>query len=191
MSTPGNVETEIKLAVPQPLTETHARLTAAGLTIWKARVFEENLVLDTPTRSLRQNKELIRIRTVEGKGVLTYKGRPETGEHKTREEIESPVDHPRQVELILNRLGLQPAFRYQKYRTEYKRGDEPGVVTLDETPIGNYLEVEGEPDWINATAARLGFLKHEYITASYGKLYLTFCDRIGLAPGHMVFADPT
>ena len=32
-------------------------------------------------------------------------------------------------------------------------GNEPGVIELDETPAGDFLELEGPPEWIDATAA--------------------------------------
>jgi adenylate cyclase class 2 len=87
---------------------------------------------------------------------------------------------------ILARLGFERMFRYEKYRTEFRRG-RTGVVTLDETPIGTYLELEGEPTWIDRTARLLGFTEADYITLSYGQLYLDRCARQGSKAGDMVF----
>jgi hypothetical protein len=58
--------------------------------------------------------------------------------------------------------------------TEYFQPGTHGIVTLDETPIGCFLEIEGAPRWIDLTARRLGFQKFDYITASYGRLYQEF-----------------
>ena len=52
----------------------------------------------------------------------------------------------------------------------------PGVVTLDETPIGWFLELEGSPDWIDKTARQLGFSEEDYVILSYAALYLTYCN---------------
>jgi len=88
---------------------------------------------------------------------------------------------------ILKNLGFHRVFRYQKYRTEYSQPGAHGVVTLDETPIGCYLEVEGSPQWIDRTARKLGFSENDYITVSYGELYFEFCASQGIQPADMVF----
>jgi len=88
---------------------------------------------------------------------------------------------------ILGRLGFRPSFRYQKYRTEMKQSSGPGTATLDETPIGTYIELEGSPSWIDRTARRLGYSEDRYITASYGRLYLEWCKRRRRKPAGMVF----
>jgi adenylate cyclase class 2 len=88
---------------------------------------------------------------------------------------------------ILARLDFTPAFRYEKYRTEYQRGKEKGVATLDETPIGVWLELEGPPAWIDRNARRLGFTESNYSTASYYGLYVDYCRERGLQPTNMTW----
>ncbi|MBV9156122.1 MAG: adenylate cyclase, partial [Acidobacteriaceae bacterium] len=66
-----------------------------------------------------------------------------------------------------------------------------GVVTLDETPIGTFLELEGPGDWIDETAKQLGFSRADYIVDSYGRLYLADCERRGVQPTNMTFASNT
>jgi adenylate cyclase class 2 len=61
------------------------------------------------------------------------------------------------------------------------------VATLDETPIGIFLELEGNPGWIDRTAATLGFSERDYIVESYGRLYLEWCKRRRCKPKDMVF----
>jgi adenylate cyclase class 2 len=91
---------------------------------------------------------------------------------------------------IFEHLGYQPTFRYEKYRTEYQHPDRSeGVVTLDETPIGNFLELEGPGKWIDGTAKLLGFAGPDYILESYGRLYIADCERRGVAPHDMVFTE--
>ena len=58
---------------------------------------------------------------------------------------------------------------------------------LDETPIGDFLELEGPPRWIARAARALGRSPADYITASYGSLYLQHCQAKGVKPSHMVF----
>ncbi len=109
--------------------------------------------------------------------------------HKSREEIEFEVSDAAAASTLLQRLGYLPRFVYEKYRTEYI-DSAGGIVTLDETPIGLYAELEGPEDWIDATAKILKIADTEYITASYGALYLRWCEAQALVPGNMVFEGP-
>ncbi len=185
--TTDNREVEIKLRVENGLNEIRGRIEAAGFHISKPRVFEANVILDTPDKQLREASELIRLRRVGEKCVLTYKGKPAPGKHKDREEIETEVSNADNMEAILAWLGLQPSLRYEKFRTEYQAG-KSGTLTLDETPIGLFLELEGEAEWIDRIAAQLGFSEQQYITKSYGSLYMDYCRERALTPTNMVFA---
>ena len=49
--------------------------------------------------------------------------------------------------------------------------DDEGHCVIDETPIGDYAELEGLPEWIDRTAVRLGVDRSEYLTLSYGRLF--------------------
>ena len=180
-----SLEVEIKLAVPGPGVARRL-LRARGFRVAKPRVFESNEVLDTPEQLLRNGGSLLRIRSVKREVILTYKGRPRNSKHKSREELEVNASDGHMLAAILARLGFERMFRYEKYRTEFRRG-RTGLVTLDETPIGTYLELEGEPAWIDRTARLLGFTEADYITLSYGQLYLDWCARQGSKPGDMVF----
>src|SRR5690606_1627419 len=130
---------------------------------------------------------LLRLRLAGGRAVLTHKGARLAGPHKARPETETTVGDFDACHDILLSAGFLLVFRYEKYRTEYGKSCISGTVTVDETPIGNFLELEGEPAWIDATAAELGFHSADYITGSYGSLYLDYCKRLGKPPGHMVF----
>jgi adenylate cyclase class 2 len=184
-------ENEIKLAVPSAAAARRL-LRRAGFRVLQPRVFESNIVFDTPVRDMLHSGRLLRIREVNGSGLLTYKGSAIPGRrHKCREEIETPVDDPQAARRILERLGFQPAFRYEKYRTEFTRAGRSGVAVIDEIPIGVYIELEGPPRWIDRTARELGFSPSDYITSSYGRLYREFCNAQGRKPGDMVYKTST
>ena len=117
----------------------------------------------------------------------TYKGPAAVGRHKSREELEFTVSDAATMTLVLARLGYRPVFRYEKYRTEFRRPRSRGVATIDVTPVGVFIELEGTPAWIDRTARGLGFAEEDYITASYGRLYEEWCRSRGIAPSHMVF----
>ena len=179
-------ETEIKLPVPDA-TAARKMLRAAGFRVFRRRVFEANHVFDTKTLTLRKARTLLRVREAGGRTNLTYKGVPIEGKHKSREEIEMEISSARTMSLVLDRLGFHPVFRYEKYRTEYRAPGGSGIATLDETPIGVYVELEGAPTWIDRTARKLGFREIDYITASYGNLYMAWCKHHNATPSNMVF----
>lgn len=184
-------ETEIKIAIDEAgisLEEAGARIAHHGFTIHKPRLFERNLVFDTATGELRTSRQLLRLRDAEGLATLTFKGVANTATgHKSREERETTVGSFGETRVILERLGYRVAFIYEKYRTEFTRPGEEGTVTVDETPVGNFLELEGEPEWIDRTAKALGFTRTDYQTASYSRIYLDWCSRHGVRPTHMQF----
>jgi adenylate cyclase class 2 len=182
----GSQEIEIKLAVPDARTA-RRMLRKAGFEVSRSRVFEANTIFDTKDLSLRKSARLLRVRTAGQTSTVTYKGTPEVGRHKSREELEVTVSDARTMSAIAERVGFRPAFRYEKYRTEYQRPRSAGTAVVDETPIGVYLELEGTSPWIDRTAKLLGFSDKDYITASYGRLYLDWSRNNKRKPGDMVF----
>jgi adenylate cyclase class 2 len=184
--TQSPTETEIKLAAPDVRTA-RKLLRSVGFRTERRRVFESNLVFDTPRLTLRRASKLLRLRQAGGLITVTYKGKPQVGKHKSREELELSVTDAATMAAIFERLGFRPAFRYEKYRTEYRLERGAGMATLDETPIGIFLELEGSPAWIDRMAKRMGFGEQDYITASYARLYLDWCRTKRVRPRNMVF----
>jgi adenylate cyclase class 2 len=179
-------ETEIKLRIASP-EEGKRLLTRCGFRVTSRRSLESDLILDYADGRLRQAGTLLRLRRRGRAAILTWKGRAQPGRHKSREELEVAVDDPDLLESILGRLDLRPAFRYQKYRTVHSAPRGGGLATIDETPIGAFLELEGEPRWIDRTARRLGFSEAAYVTASYAGLYREFREQHPEAPADMLF----
>ena len=50
--------------------------------------------------------------------------------------------------------------------------DPSSPITLDELPLGNFVELEGEPADIDSFAGLLGFNRADYINDSYRALHL-------------------
>ncbi len=182
----GTHETEIKLALPDALTARRI-LGAAGFRVSRPRVFEKNTIFDTPGQTLRAAMSLLRIREAGRIATVTYKGPPVASRHKSRAELELEIARAGAMSEILERLGFRPVFRYEKYRTEFRRAGASGTAMLDETPVGVYLELEGTARWIDRTARQLGYGERDFITCSYARLYLDWCERHQVAPSHMVF----
>jgi adenylate cyclase class 2 len=129
-----------------------------------------NTLYDQPGQVLRRRGALLRVRKYGQKWTVTYKDKSnKTGRHKSRREIETPIERGQALVQILQELGFRPSFRYEKYRTEWT--DDTGHVVIDETPVGNFGEIEGPPRWIDAVARRLDISHEQYITASYAELF--------------------
>lgn len=182
------LETEIKIRISNR-EAIRRRLRKLGYRVHSRRVFESNLVFDSGDGKLRNKGELLRIRRAGQDALLTYKGPSRGGPHKSREEIETTVSDANALEQILERFDFRPVFRYEKYRTEYSRRGSRGIITFDTTPIGDFLELEGPPKWIDDTARALGHEPPEYITRSYGGLYVEYCKKRGIEPSNMVFGS--
>src|ERR1700756_3210864 len=114
-------ETEVKIPLTAKPDEFRNRLEKAGYTISTPRLFESNTLYDTSDGSLRTRRVLLRLREVGEKGVITWKGEAIPGPHKVRPEIETSVGSTERVAQILHELGLHPQFRYEKFRTEFRK----------------------------------------------------------------------
>ncbi len=178
-------ETEIKLRVEARAAQ--RLLGRHGFRVRRRRVFESNVVYDTPDLALRRRGRMLRLRRAGRVVTLTFKGPVIAGKHKSREELECTVPDFELFDRILKEVGFEPAFRYEKFRTVYSLGDGTGTVTLDVTPVGDFLELEGRPEWIDQTARLLGFDEEAYITSSYASLYLEHCRTTGGSGTEMVF----
>ncbi len=178
-------EVEIKLRVDD-VAEIARRLTAAGAHLVHPREFEDNQLYDFPDFSLKTRGAMLRVRIQERGSVLTYKeaARVEGGA-KVRDEMEVSVDSGETLTGIVQKLGMRPLFRYQKYRAVYEHQDL--VVTVDETPMGSFLELEGPKPLIDDMATRLGYKAADYIVKSYLALYQEYLKSRGLPLKDMLF----
>lgn len=181
------VENEIKLRVTSA-GEGRRMLEASGFVVTRPRVFESNEILDTADGKMREAKSLLRLRSAGDVCTLTWKGPAIPGRHRARDEHEVGVSSYKEIKFLLNVAGFDAVFRYEKYRTEFQQSSGRLNVVLDETPIGVFLELEGEPDAVDEVAAKLGFSESSYVTESYGSLYREECQRRGVPPKDMVFA---
>lgn len=191
MSTASGHEIEIKLQL-----DGVERLESCGiaLEIDAPRHFEDNRLFDTPDRQLQKSLSILRVRSANGIGVLTYKGQPAAdspaSQFKKRVEIETTVGDPEQLTRVLERLGYEAWFRYQKYRTVYRAALPSGRALhamFDETPIGNFVELEGEEQAIAEAVGLLGASREDYILDSYLVLQIRLCSAAGRALEDMVF----
>ena len=185
---PSRNEVEIKLRVASAR-DAVDRIEKLGAVLHRPREFEDNLVYDLPSRVLRNAKQLLRLRREGSAVTLTFKSKaPGKHRHKVYVEHETRVEDGDELHRILTALGYSPWYRYQKYRSIYRL--EELEITVDETPIGCYVELEGEPGAIDRVADRLGFTTDDYIRATYHELHEADATERGVPVGDMVFAEP-
>jgi adenylate cyclase class 2 len=128
-----------------------------------------NTLYDLPGGVLRTRRQLLRLRKYGSAWTLTHKSGGIKARHSSRVELETGVSDGKKMNAILLALGYEPTFRYEKFRAEWTDGK--GQVVVDETPIGNFCEIEGPPRWIDATAKKLGVTPTNYITKNYATLF--------------------
>jgi adenylate cyclase, class 2 len=181
-------EVEIKFKVAN-IEELVARLSALGLQQVTPRTHEMNVLFDLPGHPLRNRGDLLRLRKYGETWVLTHKAKSKNGNngpHKMRVETETRVQDGEKMEMILRSLQFEPTFRYEKFRAEWE-GSE-GHVVIDETPIGNFAEIEGPPEWIDSVAKDLGVKARDYITDTYAGLFFAWKKQSRSKAEEMTFA---
>jgi adenylate cyclase, class 2 len=185
----SKMETEVKVRLKDRAGFT-TTLPALGFHLQTAETMERNVLFDKPDGELRQRGELLRIRQYGDRWILTHKAPVESSAnslHKVRAETETEMEDGRPLAAIFERLGLAPTFVYEKLRTEW--ADNEGHVVVDVTPIGDFAELEGNSEWIDRIAAKLGISPANYLKASYGQLFQEWKRATGHPAVNMTFAE--
>jgi len=179
------LEIEIKFRVADH-SELETRLRTLGFRQKTPRTHEMNLLYDFADRRLTKSGALLRIRQFGERWTVTHKSKGSVGRHKHREEIETVMQDGARLGTIFEALGMSVVFRYEKFRSEWT--DQNGHVVLDETPIGDFAEIEGEPAWIDEIAEKLGVSHDQYITQSYSDLFFEWKRQTGSTAPELTFA---
>jgi adenylate cyclase class 2 len=211
-----NAEIELKFPVPD-LARLQASLPGLGFHLETPRTFEQNTLYDMPDRRLRAAKQILRLRQYGTRWIATHKRPAKSSpddlaerngdpaRYKVRIETETAVQDGPALDAIFRQLGYMPVFRYEKFRTEWSYSTpiidgplftDPSLpskvligrhLVIDETPIGDYAELEGPPEWIDRTLAQLGVDPSRCLTDSYGSLFLDWKRRTGSLAEHLTF----
>jgi len=184
------LEREVKLLFPTTAAAREAVL-AAGAVLADALRLQDDALYDLPDETLRKKGCVVRIRTERRTGgpdttTLTVKGPVQSSQMKLREEHETRIEHVEALTRAFDALGMRVWFRYQKYREEFS---SPGLVmAIDETPVGTYVELEGDEDAILAMTTALGRSPADFIVDSYYRLFMKRRDEFGIAGPFMIFS---
>lgn len=178
------IEVKFRIGETEPYEE---RLTKLG-----AKLIESGLERNIKFRGngIEKRKELLRLRTYGGKCLITHKRKPKKApKHlKVREETEILVDSCENAMKILEYLGYEKSWIYEKKRQVWVLD---GVeVLIDELPlIGNFIEIEGSEEEIISTAKKLGFSMKDASTTNYGEEYKKWRKKRNLPKEDIVFSD--
>ena len=181
-----NSEVEIKFRIAD-VRRLEQSLADNGFQLKTPPTHEVNSLYDRAGNPLRRQGAILRLRKYGERWRFTHKAKGESGRYKTREEHETGVESGPELDAILRALGYSPVFVYEKFRSEWSDGK--GEVVVDHTPIGVIAEVEGKARWIDRTARVLGVSSSEYITKSYGELFLEWKKATGSPANNMTFRE--
>ncbi|MBU2489481.1 MAG: class IV adenylate cyclase [Proteobacteria bacterium] len=177
------LEIEVKFYTPD-LPAVRKAVRALGAES-RGKVFEKNTLYDTAQHRLAKYRRLLRIREA-GEIILTYKAPPARADRgfKIFHEHEVRVSDRPAMELILKGLGFFPVRVYEKHRETFVLGDLH--ILLDETPFGDFLELEGPKEDIRNVAESLRLAWEERLTENYLEIFGAVRQAMGIS-----FENPT
>jgi len=158
-------EIEVKIRIPDPKAA-REKILGLGAVIARDRHLEKNILFDFAAGGLRAGRRALRLRATGKRATLTFKGEPrKSRSFKVREEFETQVRDAKEIRRILKALGLKETFAYAKHRTVFRKSRL--TICIDETSVGDFLELEGERHEITRFARSLGYGRTDFITSDY------------------------
>jgi adenylate cyclase class 2 len=162
------LEIEVKIRI-EHLSQVKETILSQGATIVKERHSYDDTFYDYPSLELQKKHHALRVRKIDKKTFLTFKGpKQKSRKFKIREEFETEVKNDKNLRKIFKSLGLRPVFQYSKFRTVFRK--KRLTICLDETSVGNFLELEGQQSEIVKFAQALNFSKEDFIKLDYVQL---------------------
>jgi len=183
----NNLETETKFLLSNPM-KVETQLLNASAKLIQPKTHEINYRLDSQDLRFRSENKVLRLRK-DSSSWLTFK---EPGSYQdgicVREELEIPVGDIQTAIKLFEAIGFHIEQIYEKYRTIYLLNDV--YVMIDELPIGNYVELEGNnPDQIKETAKFLGLSWDRHIPMGYLQIHNRLSTLAGIQIENMLFKE--
>lgn len=171
------IEIEMKFAAPNPGAVID-KLKEFGYAMSMTRK-EDDIYFSSPHKDFAKSDEVLRIRSLEDRNELTYKGPKAGSVGKVREEIEVPFVANATPKLcqLLSRLGYTPKINVIKERSYYvnPKAIPRIIVTQDEVEgLGTYFELEVQlPELDESTLSAIKHLAQQIgLGAEERKSYL-------------------
>jgi len=179
------VEVKVKLKSKEQAYELLRRIGARFIS---SRI-EKDIYFNHPNRDFKQTGEVLRLRKVDGRNLLTYKA-IKSSLFKSRTEIEVEVSDYNLTLELLRRLGFVPIAHIFKERETYQAdilGKTVNFLLDDVKGLGTFLEIEvlcnevreGEKI-LNDIIKKLNL--KEVITKSYLEMFLAKSNKYALVP---------
>ncbi len=135
------IEVEVKYRVTEDVINQLASKILAMGGLFLGEVMQEDIYFQHPSRNFAVTDEALRVRRVENRAEVTYKGPKIDSKSKTREEIKIEISDFESFVLLLERLGFRPVARVTKKRITYKLGEK--LLHLDNVEkAGFFVEIE-------------------------------------------------
>jgi adenylate cyclase, class 2 len=151
------------------------RLSESGAT-FEGEEFEENTLY--AGAGLDLSKQVLRLRRVGSRAVLTYKERHASESAiKRHREDETGVEDAQALDSILDALGYKPSLVYEKRRATWQWKETE--IVIDDLPFGMYVEIEGEENNITEVERLLHLTEAEAEMATYPELARLYGQRRG------------
>jgi adenylate cyclase class 2 len=176
------IEREIKYQV-EDFDPYRKKLLQKGAT-FRPSVFEDNIVFDDKAGNLKRDEKLLRLRKAEIV-TLTFKEPVDRTRFKIMQEYEIEASDFDETVKIINALGYHKVFRYQKRREVITW--LTSHILFDETPIGNFIEIEGSEEHILELSRELELDPERGSSKNYMELYREYCELNHIEPSDMVF----
>jgi adenylate cyclase class 2 len=138
--------------------------------------FEENTLY--AGGNLDSSRQVLRLRRVGGKAVLTFKERfVSESAIKQHREDETGVEDAEALAAILDALGYRRTLVYEKRRSTWRWKN--AEIVVDELPFGLFLEIEGEENVIDEVEESLGLREAKAEMATYPDLTRQYGEQHG------------
>jgi adenylate cyclase class 2 len=154
-------------------------------------VYEKNIRYEDAAKQLTKSGRVLRLRQ-DARTRLTFKepaesiGQALSSGISSRHEFEVTISDFETMDIILHKLGFHASWIYEKYRTTYELGE--CEVVLDELPMGNFVEIEGSVEAIEAAIVELELANARRIVGSYSALFFQARERLDLPMHNLTFA---
>lgn len=174
-------EVELKSVVDDVMIRRRLVELAGGRLLYEGSL--EDLRYDKPNGELSEKDEVLRLRVYGGTGdthaFLDWKGKTtfEDG-YKVREELSSQVGSPEIFRSVLANLGYVVIAEIGRWIAQYELGK--ATVRFERYPrMDNLVEVEGEPEEIEAAIKAIGIDRSEFSSKRLPHFVRQFEERTG------------
>lgn len=191
MKTETEIKLELKISELKAITEKIEEIFAAKKSRSFRQVTHQFFFNDWTTQNV-----FPRIRNEEdGRITLTVKVKSESkSDFFERLELETEVTNSEEVIRMMPHFGFPKKISWEKRRSLFKmdRVKNPAICFyLDETPIGWFLEMEGNEAEIERAIAMLGLQKSKRIAKSYLGLWEDYKKKFSIENSEEMFFKPT